>query len=131
MSFSDYLENEILDHVLGNSAWSAPASVYVALGTGTVGDGTFNEVTGGGYSRVSLTNNLTNWPAASGGSKANGTLIKFSTATGPWGTITAFAIFDASSGGNMLLWGAVSPAQIVFTNDDPEFAIGDLTGTLD
>lgn len=129
---SDFLENELLDHVLGNAAYSAPATVYIALFTATPSDtGGGTEVTGGSYARASVTNNATNWPAASGGAKANGTEILFTTATANWGTVTSFGIFDASTAGNLIYWGDVSPSKVINSGDTARFAVGDLDITED
>lgn len=131
-SKSDYLENELLDHVLGNSAYSAPATIYVALYTVAPTDsGGGTEVSGGAYAREAVTNNLTNWPAASGGTKQNGTAITYSQATADWGTVVAFALFDASSGGNMLYWGDLTASKSVELGDTAEFAINGITITED
>lgn len=131
-SKSDYLENKLLDHVLGNSAYTAPATVYVALFTVAPTDaGGGTEVSGGGYARVAVTNNLTNWPAASGGAKSNGTDITFPEATGNWGTVVAFGIFDAASGGNLLYWGDLTQSKTISTGDTAKFAAGDLDITED
>lgn len=132
MSKSDFLENEILDHILGGGDYTRPATVYIALFTVTPSDsGGGTEVTGGSYDRVDVTNNATNWPAASGGAKANGTAITFPQATANWGTVVAFGIFDANSGGNLLYWGAVSPNKAVNSGDTASFAVGDLDITED
>ena len=131
---SDFLELELLDHVLGNAAYSAPATVYVALYTVTPSDaGGGTEVTGGAYARATVTNNATNWPAAAAGAKANGTAITFPAPSGAnWGTVVAFGILDASSGGNLLYWGPISPTKVVNDGDAaPSFAIGDLDITED
>lgn len=37
---TDYLENELLDHALRNSAWTPPATVYLALYTTAPGEAT-------------------------------------------------------------------------------------------
>ena len=91
----------------------------------------FTEPGSGSSARVTVTNNATNWPAASGGAKANGIEIAFPTATAPWGTVTHFAVYDAVSGGNMLLWGALLASKTIDTDDNPKFAIGDLDVALD
>lgn len=105
-SKSDFLELELLDHVLGNAAYAAPANIHVGLFTVAPTDaGGGTEVTGGSYARVSVTNNAVNFPAASGGLKQNGTAITFPQATADWGTIVAFGLFDAASAGNLLYWG--------------------------
>jgi len=129
---SDFLENELLDHVLGNAAYSAPATIYVALYTVTPSDaGGGTEATGGSYARKAVTNNATNWPAAAGGAKANGTLIEFVEATADWGEVVAFGLFDALSGGNLMYWGPISPSKTVSSGDTPKFKAGDLALTED
>lgn len=130
---SDFLENEILDHLLGNAAYAAPATVYVGLYTAAPTDaGGGTEVSGGSYARAAVTNNATNWPAASGGAKANGTAITFPAPTANWGVIVAFGIFDAASAGNLLYWGLVTPNKTVNNGDPaPSFAVGDLDVTED
>lgn len=132
MSKSNYLEDAILDHVLGGGNYSRPANVYVALFTSAPSDsGGGTEVSGGSYARATVTNNSTNFPAASGGVKSNGTAITFAQATGAWGTIVAFAIFDALSSGNMLYWGALTASKTVANGDTPSFPVGSLVFTED
>ncbi len=132
-SFADFLEDELLDHVFGGSAYSAPATLYIALSTADpTDDGSgLAEPVGDGYARVASTNNLTTWPASSGGAKANGTTITFPQATGAWGTLTHFAIMDASSGGNMLGHGTLTVSKVITSGDTASFAVGDLDITLD
>jgi hypothetical protein len=132
-SFADFLELELLDHVFGAAAYTAPATLYVALYTATPSDtGGGTEVTGGSYARVAVTNNATNFPAAAAGAKANGTAITFPSPTANWGVVVAFAILDAASAGNFLCWGAITPNKTVNNGDPaPSFAIGDLDITLD
>lgn len=130
-SFSDFLENELLDHVFGNAAYSAPATLYIALYTDAPTDaGGGTEVTGGSYARKDVTNNATNFPAASGGTKSNDTVITFVQATADWGNIVAFGIFDASSGGNLLAWGDLTDPKNVDNGDTASFAVGAIDITL-
>jgi hypothetical protein len=129
---SDFLELELLDHVLGNAAYTAPATVHLGLFTVTPSDtGGGTEVTGGSYARKAVTNNATNFPAAAAGSKSNGVAQSFVTATASWGTIVAFGVFDAATAGNLLWWGAISPTKVVDNGDTASFAIGALTFTED
>ena len=133
MSFSDFLENELLDHAFGPGAYTAPATLYVALSTTTPTDAgaNFTEPTAMAYARVAVTNNATQWPAASGGSKTNANAITFTTATGNWTTITHFAIYDDPTAGNMLVWGALSAPKAVNNGDTFRFNASALTITLD
>lgn len=131
-SFSDYLENEILDHVFGGADYTRPATLYIALSTADPTDdgSAIAEPTVGSYARKSVTNNVTNWPAAASGAKANGTAITFVQSTAAWGTITHFAIFDALTGGNMLGHAALDNSQVVGSGVELEFSIGELDITL-
>ena len=133
-SKADYLENKLLDLVLGGVAFSAPANVYIALYTANptdAGGGTeVSTATWTNYARVTKVNNATNWPAASGGSKSNGTAIDYGTATTTGSvTLTGFGILDALSGGNLLYWGVFTPSVVVQNGNPVQFAIGGLTVT--
>jgi hypothetical protein len=133
-SWSDYLENKMLDHVFGGGDYARPATVYVALFTADpsdAGGGTEVSAVGTAYARVAVTNNATNWPAAESGSKANGTAIEFPEATDDWGTCTAFGIFDAETEGNLLCWGELTVDKAASAGDTLKFAIGDLVITQD
>ena len=131
-SKSDFLENELLDHMLGNAAYTAPATVYVALFTVAPTDaGGGTEVSGGAYARVTVANNATNFPAASGGAKSNGTEITFAQATASWGTVVAFGIFDALTLGNLLYWATLTTNKTIDSGDTAKFAVGDLDVTED
>jgi hypothetical protein len=132
-SFSDFLENEILDQIFGALAYSAPSALYFALSTANPTDtgGGLSEPSGGSYARVSLTNNKTLWVTASGGALDNAIAITFPQATASWGTVTHFAIMDATSAGNMIAWGTLSASKTIDNGDTAEFAIGDLDIGLD
>lgn len=132
-SFTDHLENKLLDHVFGGGDYARPATLYIGLSTTTIADDGTNitEPSGNGYARVAVTNNATNWPAASAGAKSNGTPITFPAATGSWGTITDFFISDADTGGNILAFGALAAAQAVASGETINFAVGALDISLD
>ena len=133
--FSDYLENEILDHIFGVGSYSAPATVYVGLATAACSDTTtgsiVTEPSGGSYARVSVTNSGTNWNTASSGSISNKTAITFPEATASWGEVTDFFIADAATNGNILVWGDLTASKTIGTGDTASFAAGDLQISLD
>lgn len=134
---STTLSNLILDGVLGFSGFSSYAGIattYIALFTGMPGaGGTSPSPTEvpftNNYSRVALTNNLTNWPAASAGLKSNGTAITFATASGSWGTIVGFGIYDQATGGDLLYFGNFSTFKTVASSDIVSFSVGNLQVT--
>lgn len=131
-SLADYAENKVLDLILGAVAFTAPTTLYFGLSTTTITDagGSITEPSGNNYSRAAVTNNNTNFPAASAGSKSNGTIINWPTPSGAWGTIVDFFISDAASGGNILLYGTLPTAQPIVSGNPVSIAISGLTVTL-
>ena len=126
-AMSNYLENEILDHILGTGAYTMPTTVYVGLSTGSFADdNSGTELSGSGYARQSVTFN-----AASGGTADNSAAVEFSAATGSWGSVSHFGIFDASTGGNLLIHGAFTTAKTIATGDILKIAVGDLDISAD
>lgn len=131
-AMSDYLENKLLDHTLSATVFTTAATVYCALFTAAPSDaGGGTEATGGGYARVAITNNATNFPLASGGSKSNGTAIDFGTFTADLGTITHVAIIDAAAAGNYYFWGALDASRIVKNGDSFKFSATKLVFAFD
>lgn len=125
-NLSNYAESKLLDHVLGKTSYTKPTT-YVALFTAAPGEaGGGTEVSGGSYARQALTTN-----AASSGVADNDATITFPTATGSWGTITHVGIFDASSGGNLLMYTALDASKTVASGDRLSFAAGDLDFSLE
>jgi hypothetical protein len=126
MSFSNYLETKILDHVFGGTAYTAPTNMYLGLYTAAPSDaGGGTEVSGGSYARVEVTF------TTSGDTTSNTAALEFATATADWGTITHVGVFDASSGGNLMAYAALSASKAIETNDVFRVPAGDLDITLD
>ena len=125
MSASNYLENKVLDHVLKNTAYTQPATLYMALHTADPGDtGTASEVVGGSYARQTIA-----FAAASSGSAASSGAVSF--AGMPAATVTHFSIQDAVSSGNPLFTGALSSSQTLTAGQTLSFAAGAVTVTAD
>jgi len=129
-SFSDYWENEILDHLFGKGNYTPP-TIYVGVSTADPGDSGagLTEPSGGGYARRQTMS--TDWNAAADGLLDNANTITFNVATGDWGTVTHFALFDAATAGNMLVHGALAQAKVITNGDTLQFVAGDLHVTLD
>lgn len=121
-AMSDYLENEILDHILGTGSYTMPTTVYIGLSTASMNDdASGTEISGNNYARQSVA-----FSAASGGTTSNSGNIEFPAATGSWGTVSHFGIWDASSAGNMLLHGAFTSSKTISTGDILRITAGDL-----
>lgn len=126
--FSDYLEDKVLDHVFGGSAYTAPSTLYVALYTVAPSDtGGGTEVSGGAYARQTAAFSVsgTNPTTAS-----NTAAIEYPTATADYGTVVAVGVFDASSSGNLLAYANLSASKVVSSGDIFRFNTGDLDITL-
>ena len=127
-SISTYLENQVINHVLRNTAYTSPTTVYVALFTadnGLEGGTITGEVSGGSYARVAVT-----FTAPGDGDTSNSAIVTFPTATADWGTVTHAAIMDASTAGNVLIHGALTNSKIVQNGDTFNFNAGDIDFTL-
>lgn len=121
-AMSDYLENEILDHILGTGAYTMPTTVYVGLSTGSFNDdNSGTELTGNNYAREVAT-----FTAAASGTTSNSAAVEFNAATGSWGLVSHFGIFDALSGGNLLIHGAFTTAKTIGNGDILKIPTGDL-----
>jgi hypothetical protein len=129
-SFSDYWENKILDHIFGKGSYTPP-TIYVGLSTvdPTDSGSGLAEPNGNGYARVQTS--ASDWNAASNGTLNNSSDITFNQATGNWGTITHFALFDAATAGNMLAHGELSQSKSISESDTARFEAGDLNISLD
>jgi hypothetical protein len=121
-SYTDYLENSILDHITGKASFTMP-TVYVALFTANPTDaGGGTEAAYGSYARV--TTSAATWASAASGATSNAAAITFPACTSGSSTVTGFGAYDAASGGNLLWYGTCSLS--VTTGITPEFAIGEL-----
>ena len=126
MSFSNYLETELLDHVFAGNAYSAPAAVYVGLFTSNPDeDGSGTEVSGGSYARQAGSFTV------SGNTATTTAAIEFPTATATWGTITHIGIYDAASAGNLLAYAALTASKAIAFGDVFRIPTGDIDITLD
>jgi hypothetical protein len=153
-AWSDTAENKLIDwffraQAIGlNGATAAagtgPATLYVALLTAAPSDaGGGTEVSGGSYARVAVTSSLANWAGTQGagtttassgtsGTTSNNNAITFPAPTANWGVVTHAAIYDASSGGNLVAWSALSASKTVNNGDAaPSFPAGSLTFQID
>jgi hypothetical protein len=128
--FSDYWENKILDHIFGKGSYTPP-TIYVGLSTtDPTDDGSgLAEPSGNAYARVQTS--TSDWNTASNGSLDNAGDITFAQATGNWGTITHFTLFDAATAGNMLAQGSLSQPKAIGESDTARFEAGDLEISLD
>ena len=125
MSFTNFLETEILDHVFAGAAYTAPSQHYLGLFTAAPGEaGGGTELSGSAYARKAVAF------ATSGDTTSNNAAIEFPTATGSWGTVTHVGVFDAASSGNLMAYATLSSSKAIATGDVFRVPSGDLDITL-
>jgi len=128
MSFSNHLETEILDHVFGGNAYTAPATLYLALFTSNPDEdasGTEVSTSGTAYARQTVTFTV------SGNTATTDAAVEYSTATANFGTVSHVGVMDASTGGNLLAYAALTSSKTIETGDVFRVPAGDLDITLD
>jgi len=134
---SDYLENKLNDWQRGQTFPAAPTNTYAALFTVAPSDaGGGTEVTGGSYARVAIPGALTSWAGTQGagtttastgtsGTTSNNNPITFPAPTAAWGTVVGTALFDAVTGGNMIVYNTLVTNRVINNGDSaPSFAAG-------
>jgi hypothetical protein len=130
-NLSDYAENEILDHILKTTVYTAADNLYVGLSTVTIDDATtggdVTEPSGGAYARVECNT----WDAADARATENTGAINFAEATGDWGTITDWFVADSTDSGNIIAYGTFSSSKAVGTGDSASIAAGGIDVTVD
>lgn len=132
-SKSDAYEADVLKATTGQATsvlTTTPITPWIALFTVAPTDSTGGtEVTGGSYAR---TTSAAKWAAPSGTtSVTTNAAVTFPTASANWGTVVAFAIMTASSGGTILMWGDLTVSKAVNNGDTASFASGAITLTED
>jgi len=128
MSFSNYLETEILDHVFGGAAYTAPATLYLALHTANPDeDGSGAEVSTSGTAYARQTVAFT----TSGNTTSNTSAVEYATATASFGTVSHVGVWDASTSGNLLAYAALTSSKTIETGDVFRVPAGDLDISLD
>ena len=137
MSKSSYEARRALDARYGDGTYTKPATVYMgiflAMPASPGAAGTEVTIGVGGYARVALTNDVTNFPAADANRlKTVGVVVTFPQATAPgYGTTVGFGFWDAATGGNLQDYAQYTSGvpKVVGTGDVLSFPIGSLQFT--
>lgn len=128
MSFSNTFETRVLTWVFTTDSATRPTAWYMALFTSNPADdasGTEVSTSGTAYARQSATFTI------SGDTASNSAAIEFPTATASFGTVSHVGVFDASTGGNLIAYAALSTSKAIDTGDVFRIPSGDFDVTLD
>lgn len=132
--YADATENLLIDAENGRgSGYVVTSPWYLALTTAAVTDAdtgsTMTEATYTGYARKSVAS--TDMAVASAGSSANGNAIIFAACTGLTSTVIGFAKCIAATVGVLQKYGTVPSTVVDVTHTPPQFAVGQLTTSID
>jgi hypothetical protein len=133
-SLTDFLESALIGHLFRGTAYTAPGTWYVSLHTAACSDSaTGTEVTGGSYARVGVASGTGTWAAVSAGNgtTSNVSVITFPTPSAGWGTVTHFALWDATTAGNQLICQALTTSKTINSGDTVTFPASSLTIQID
>lgn len=140
--FTDYLENELLDHAFGKGAraWTAPTNLYLVLLTGAMTDALdtytqLNELTGTGYAPAAIT-----FGAATGTTPtltSNTNTITFTNSGTPtWTAVSGIAICSGNAtnplaSSAVLCYDTDMTNATIAQNEKLQFQAGDIDISLD
>jgi len=135
-SFSDAYETKVLEHVAGKTTLTLVTPIFLALCTAVPTDAstgtTITEAAYTGYARKGVA--AADWAAAvagTPGSIANGAIITFAACTAGTSTVIGWALCDALTVGNVIMWGTCASTVISSTQTPATVAVSALSLTLD
>lgn len=114
---SNWAENAVLDWLLGGSNPTRPTTRYVTVFTAAPTDV-------GGGTELGVTRQAATFSAAASGTTSNTNTVTF--ASVPAGVVTHFGVFDASTSGNLLYYGALTTPRTAQAGDSIVLPIGEL-----
>lgn len=110
-----YFLNMVAGNVMKTKTTPAlPTKMYLGLSS-TVPNLSGGNVTEPSSSAGYKRKELTGLSAPTNGTVTNNQSIDFDESTASWGTLTHFVIYDALTGGNLLMYGALTVSRIVET----------------
>jgi hypothetical protein len=128
------LRSGLINNLFRTAAFPKPTALYVGLisAVANIKTGAVTELSGGAYDRVICSPSDATWSAAdTNGKTSNLVALTFPTATVAWLTATHFGLWDAASGGNLLICSTLTTPRTVTLNTTPVFGIGTLEVQLD
>lgn len=115
--FTDYLNNRLLDLVLGRKPFRPPVILWVGLSLSTANkSGAVVEPRTACYARVPVPNDRISFPPAVAGTKANAEAIEFPPPATGWGLVQSLFLADAAIGGNVLSMASLAAPRVIGPN---------------
>jgi hypothetical protein len=124
MAYTTYLDNALLGHAIGETAYPMPANYMALFNAAPTQAGGGTETSYSNYARVSVSGAF---GTVAAGSVSNTSTIRMPTCGATGDSIVAFGAYDAATAGNLLYFGVCS--LVVTSGIIPTFAAGSLTVT--
>lgn len=124
-----YFSNCVMGNLFRTQTTPAlPTSFYIGLSTSapTASGTNVTEPSDSAYARVKLSS----LSVPANGVVKNSQEISFADSTVDWGTITHFVIYDAATGGNLLIYNTVDKPRLVQADSSVKFEANGLKLSL-
>jgi hypothetical protein len=134
---TDHTEDLILTGLVnGTAIQTSSGKPYIGLFTSAPSDtGGGTECSGGGYARIQVGSTVNGFTQSNftvnGGTAQNDSEFKFADATANWGTVSHIGVFDAETGGDLLVYGALTSPVAIETGDIFKVPANGYTITVD
>lgn len=128
MPASTYLRGKVTDHTLRNVAYTSPPALWVSLHTSdpTVAATPATEIAAAWYARQPITFSS----QVTAGLTSNAGTITYPGVQTSAVTVTHFAIWDAATLGNMLVFAPLASSKLFSVTDVPSWLPGQLSSTM-
>lgn len=131
---SNYTENNIVNALLRGTVFPVPAKQYISLHTSNPGEAGGNEVSTAAWPAYARQDAAvggavdSGWSAPSDGTCTNAKQITYpsNNGAGPI-TVTHWALYDAPTGGNLLVYAPLTTSRTLQVGDVFVYDIGSLT----
>lgn len=122
---TDYAEAKLLRHLVGDTEWVIPSTVYVGafVDAPSDNDGSGSEVTASGYARAAVSGSV--WGSVVDGSITNTSTITIPGGLAAWGTVVSVVFFDQL--GNRLFYAHLTTPRTVGAGQGLRILPGSIT----
>lgn len=118
-ALSNYAENQLMNHLVGTTTWTKPTNTFVQLHIGSPGEDCTANVA------ATTTRQQAAWAAAASRAIATNAALAWTITAAE--TISHFSIWDASTAGNPICYGALTASVAEQIGDTFTIASGALT----
>ena len=129
MNIGNYLRNSILNETIAGTGFVPADTLEIRLFSTTLtAAGVGTEITNAGYARKTISNDTTNFPTSTSGTKTNALRIDIDAATEDWDDVLAVGLFDEDD--NLYFYENFPSAISILNGQNLFFDAGDISISL-